>query len=92
MMVLVGLFLCLGGVFAQTKVTGTVVSQDDGLPVIGATIRVSGTNVGTVTDTNGSFSLTCPEGKKVLTISYVGMEPVEVVAKPNIRLPQKLLS
>ena len=86
MMVLASLFLCIGGLFAQTRVTGTVISQDDGEPVIGATIRVSGTNVGTVTDSNGSFTITCPEGNKVLTISYVGMEPVEVVAKPNMRI------
>ena len=86
MMVLASLFLCIGGLFAQTRVTGTVISQDDGEPVIGATIRVSGTNVGTVTDSNGSFAITCPEGNKVLTISYVGMEPVEVVAKPNMRI------
>ena len=86
MMVLASLFLCVGGLFAQTRVTGTVISQDDGEPVIGATIRVSGTNVGTVTDSNGSFTITCPEGKKVLVISYVGMEPVEVVAKSNMRI------
>lgn len=86
MMVLASLFLCVGGLFAQTRVTGTVISQDDGEPVIGATIRVSGTNEGTVTDSNGSFTITCPEGKKVLTISYVGMEPVEVVAKSNMRI------
>ncbi|MBR5929345.1 MAG: TonB-dependent receptor plug domain-containing protein, partial [Prevotella sp.] len=86
MMVLASLFLCIGGLFAQTRITGTVISQDDGEPVIGATIRVSGTNVGTVTDSNGSFTITCPEGKKVLVISYVGMEPVEVVAKPNMRI------
>ena len=86
MMVLASLFLCVGGLFAQTRVTGTVISQDDGEPVIGATIRVSGTNEGTVTDSNGSFTITCPEGKKVLVISYVGMEPVEVVAKSNMRI------
>ena len=86
MMVLASLFLCIGGLFAQTRVTGTVISQDDGEPVIGATIRVSGTNVGTVTDSNGAFTITCPEGNKVLIISYVGMEPVEVVAKPNMRI------
>ena len=65
---------------AQTKVNGTVVSQEDGEPVIGASVLVVGTNVGTVTDANGQFSLTCPAGKNTLRISYVGMEPLEVVA------------
>ena len=80
------LFLFIGGVFAQTKVNGTVVSQEDGEPIIGATIMVVGTQVGTVTDANGQFSLTCPEGKKTLRITYVGMEPLEVSARPNMRI------
>ena len=86
MTLLVGLFLCIGGALAQTKVTGTVVSQDDGQPVIGASILVVGTQVGTVTNGNGQFSLTCPTGKNTLRITYVGMEPLEVTARPNMRI------
>ena len=86
MTLLAVLFLMVGGVFAQTKVNGTVVSQDDGQPVIGATIQVVGTNVGTVTNANGQFSLTCPAGKSTLRITYVGMEPLEVSARPNMRI------
>ena len=59
------LFL-VGGVFAQTKVNGVVVSQDDGQPVVGVSVLVVGTNTGTVTGTDGRFSLTVPEGKKML--------------------------
>ena len=66
------LFLCLGGAFAQTKVSGTVVSQDDGEPVIGASVVVQGAKTGVVTDVNGRFSLTVPQGKK-LSVSYIGM-------------------
>lgn len=80
------LFLLLGGAFAQTKVNGTVVSQDDGQPVIGASVMVVGTQVGTVTNADGRFSLTCPAGKNMLRITYVGMEPLEVSARPNMRI------
>ena len=80
------LFLSLGTMLAQTKVNGTVVSQDDGQPVIGASVLVVGTQVGTVTDANGKFSLTCPAGKSTLRITYVGMEPLEVSARPNMRI------
>ena len=80
------LFLSLGMALAQTKVNGTVVSQEDGQPVIGASVLVVGTNVGTVTNANGQFSLTLPEGKKNLRITYVGMEPIEVSARPNMRI------
>ena len=85
-MLLACLFLCLGGAFAQTQVSGTVVSQDDGLPVIGATVQVPGTNVGAVTDADGKFSLTLPQGSNILRISYVGMEPIEVSARRNMRI------
>ena len=86
MTLLVGLFLFVGGAIAQTKVSGTVVSQDDGEPVIGASILVVGTQVGTVTNANGQFSLTCPAGKNTLRITYIGMEPLEVTARPNMRI------
>ena len=85
-MILACLFLMVGGAIAQTKVNGTVTSQEDGEPVIGATVIVVGTQVGTVTDANGRFSLTCPEGKNMLRITYVGMEPIEVSARPNMRI------
>lgn len=80
------LFLIVGGAFSQTKVNGTVVSQDDGQPVVGASVLVVGTQVGTVTNASGQFSLTCPAGKNVLRITYVGMEPLEVSARPNMRI------
>ena len=80
------LFLMIGTALAQTKVNGTVTSQEDGQPVIGASVLVVGTQVGTVTDVNGHFSLTMPEGKKTLRITYVGMEPIEVSARPNMRI------
>ena len=86
MTLMAALFLFIGGALAQTKVSGTVVSQDDGEPVIGATIMVVGTQVGTVTNANGQFSLTCPAGKNTLRITYIGMEPLEVSARPNMRI------
>lgn len=41
-------FLMLGGVMAQTKVSGVVVTYEDNEPVIGASVQVAGTQVGTV--------------------------------------------
>ena len=86
MTMLVGLFLLVGGVLAQTKVSGTVVSQDDGQPVVGATVLVVGTSTGAVTNANGQFSLTVPEGKKTLRVSYIGMVTQDVTARPNMRI------
>ena len=80
------MLILIGGAFAQTKVNGTVVSQDDGQPVVGVSVLVVGTNIGTVTGADGRFSLTVPDGKKMLRISYVGMETLEVSARPQMRI------
>lgn len=89
-MILASLFLCIGMAVAQTAVTGTVVSQDDGQPVIGATVRVVGDkNAGAITDVNGKFSLTVPAGKNKLRISYVGMITEDVTAKNGMHVALK---
>ena len=85
-MLLACLFLMMGAVMAQTKVNGIVVAQEDNQPVVGVSILVVGTNLGTVTDANGRFSLTVPAGKSQLRFTYVGMETLEVSARPNMRI------
>ena len=85
MMFLVGLFLSVGMALAQTQVSGTVVSGEDGEPIIGASIKVLGTNTGTVTDTDGKFSLSVPAGSR-LEISYIGMQSKTVKAGPNMKV------
>ena len=79
-MLLMGLFLMVGGALAQTKVSGTVVSQEDGEPIIGASVLVVGTNVGTVTNASGKFSLTLPQGRTQIRVTYVGMRTQAVNA------------
>lgn len=73
----------------NTKVAGSVISADDGLPVIGASIVVKGTMVGTVTDYDGNFTLEVPSNGKVLIVSYVGMLTQEVPVSPNVRVVLK---
>lgn len=60
-------------------VTGTVTDKE-GEPLIGASVRVSGTTIGAATDIDGKFSLDVPAGKKIL-ITYVGYVNQEI--KPN---------
>jgi TonB-linked SusC/RagA family outer membrane protein len=64
-------------VTAQTKHTGRVTGSDDKLPVVGATVRVKGSTIGTQTDVNGQFSLNLSPGD-VLTISYLGYQSQDV--------------
>lgn len=64
--------LCLFplGISAQSLVKG-LVSDESGEPVIGATVRVLGTNDGTVTDLDGRFQVTAKSNAQ-LSISYIG--------------------
>ena len=82
-MILACLFLSLGMALAQTAVTGTVVSQEDGQPIIGATVRVVGASAGTVTDADGKFSISMPAGHNKLKVTYVGMVDQDVTVKGN---------
>ena len=82
-MILACLFLSIGMALAQKSVTGTVVSQEDGQPIIGASVFVVGTQTGAVTDANGKFSISLPSGKSKLRVSYVGMVTQEVTVKGN---------
>lgn len=59
MLLMTCLMIGIGLVNAQiSKVTGNVTSEEDGLPVVGASVLVKGTTVGTVTDIDGNFTLT----------------------------------
>ena len=78
-----GVLLSTGVALAQSQVSGKVTSTEDGLPVIGASVKVVGTNTGTVTDMDGNFSLNAPAGAK-LEITYIGMEPQTVKAGRNM--------
>lgn len=80
-----GAILSCGVAFAQTSVTGKVVASEDGEPVIGASIKIVGTNTGTVTDVDGNFSLNVPAGSK-LEITYIGMNPQTVKASSNMKI------
>ena len=58
MLFLACLFMGIGLATAQvTRVTGIVTSSEDGLPVTGASVLVKGTNVGTITDIDGNFTI-----------------------------------
>lgn len=84
MMLLMGLFLALGTISAQNKITGTVF-EDNGEPCIGATVMIQGSKHGTKTDIDGRFTLNVAAGKK-LVVSYIGMSTQIVTAKPGMKV------
>ena len=80
------MLLCMAATltaWAQSAITGTVVSAADKQPVIGATVKVKGASQGTVTDVDGKFSINVQAGK-TLVFSYIGMQTKEAAAKNNM--------
>ena len=63
-------------------VQGTVIDED-GNPLMGATVLIKGTTIGTATDLDGNFSLTVSQSKPILEFSLIGCDKQEIVLKPN---------
>lgn len=78
MMLALLIFAGVQVVLAQTTITGTVTSSEDGKGIPGATVVVKGTTVGLTTDMNGKYSINVPASGKVLQFSFVGMKTKEV--------------
>ena len=91
MLLLACLFVGISLVTAQTqKVTGVVISEEDGQPVVGASVLVKGTTQGTITDIDGNFNLAnVPSSAKTLQISYIGMQTQEVAIRPTVKVVLK---
>ncbi len=79
MLVLGLLCICaVSGAFAQRATISGIVTDDLGEPAIGASILVKGTNTGTITNTDGRFSIQTDGLTGTLVISYIGMETQEI--------------
>jgi len=87
-LMLLGLTLLMGfqSAMAQTIDVGGVVVDSRGEAVIGASVMVKGTKVGTVTNSDGQFSLKGVRSTERLVVSYIGMLTQEMKAKPNLRI------
>ncbi len=73
-----------------STVVGQVISDDTGEPVIGASILVKGTTIGSLSDVNGGFRLTnLPKEGKKLVVSFIGMESKEVDIAPRLTIRMK---
>ena len=70
-------FLLNGVVMAQTKKVTGLVKDEAGEALIGVSVQVKGTTVGTMTDFNGAYSLDIPEGSSTLVFTYIGMKTEE---------------
>ena len=82
------LLVVIGHLSAQvTKMSGIVLSKDDGLPVVGASVLIQGTTHGTITDVDGKFVLDNikPTDKKVMVL-FIGMKTQVVDVKSFVKV------
>ncbi|MFM8361063.1 MAG: TonB-dependent receptor plug domain-containing protein, partial [Haliscomenobacter sp.] len=84
---LLAALLMTSAVFAQVK--GVVLDADSGEPLVGASILVKGTSVGTLTDLDGAFTIKAASGD-VLEISYTGYETQQVTLGQETNLTIRL--
>ena len=80
------LLVSMSAAMAQTSaLSGSVFSEDDNLPVIGASVQIKGTSLGSVTNADGKFTISnVPASATTLKVTYVGMKTAEVPIKPNM--------
>ena len=77
--------LIVTAAFADINVKGLVIDADGSEPMIGVSVLVKGTTVGTVTDFDGNFELTVPD-KATLQLSYIGYKTIELRAVPEMQI------
>ena len=70
--------LCCFSLTAQKTVVGKIISRTNNGPLNAVTVQVKGTNIATVTNANGDFSIQVPKNSSILVISSVGYEPMNV--------------
>ena len=75
-----------------STVSGKIVDAEDGSPIIGASIIIKGTQLGTVSDIDGYYSITLPQDHRQLSFTYIGYQTQTRTATPgstlNIRMKE----
>ena len=77
------LFAVSQGAFAQRTITGKAINGEDGLPMPGVSVVVKGTTITTQTNTAGNFSITVPNNRATIVVSFVGFKTVEIPVGNN---------
>ena len=76
----------------NSTVSGKIVDAEDGSPIIGASIIIKGTQLGTVSDIDGYYSITLPQDHRQLSFAYIGYQTQTRTATPgstlNIRMKE----
>ena len=82
----IGLFSsCADSLDSEEQVTAVegVVKSENGTPIPGVNVVVEGFNIGSITDLNGHYKVTLPEGASELTYSFIGLESQKIAIGRN---------
>ncbi len=82
-LVCLSVFVVLTAFAQSTTVTGTVTDNDTGETLIGLSVYVKDSNIGTTTDVSGQYSLSIEGGLQQIVFSYTGYEDVVKTVEPN---------
>jgi len=91
LLLLLSIFFMLHHAWAQTKTITGRITDETGKPVVGASVRLSGSVKGTTSDETGSFSISVPSSAKTLFVSYVGYKDQELSLKSETNFAIKLV-
>ena len=86
---LLSFLLCIAGSYAQTTVTGKV-TDENGIPIEGVTVRIKDTDRGIITDRQGAYTITASEGD-VLVFSYIGFGTQQLTVSNTTSIAVQLL-
>lgn len=81
------LLLCSTAVMAQSQKTG-VITDSNGEPLVGVTVREQGTQNGAVTDANGRYRITTTKPNSKLTVSYIGYQDQLITPGESVQLKE----
>ena len=70
----------------QCKLSGTVTSSEDGLPIPGVSVSVKGTTLGTITGADGKYVLSVPTSAQTLVFSFIGFKTQEVAIEGKTKI------
>ncbi len=86
------LFFISGNIMAQKiSVTGKVTDASSGSPLLGVSIGITGTTLGTISDVDGKFTIQVPSKDAILVFSSVGYKPQQIVVGENSQLNVSLV-
>src|SRR6185369_2932117 len=86
----ISLLFLTAGLRAQTTVTGTIIDEASGAPMVGVTIQEAETDKGTISDLDGHFELAVTSADPTLIFRYTGYGTVEIKLEGRTVLDVKM--